>query len=170
MARKANTATAKQTVQTAQTVETPQVVSTSFEEEKKVKSNAKSSDTVIIACSLPHGLMFDDVPTKNGGTKTVVFPGLNDHLKGKKEGILLGRGNSVAVKLDRVDWENIVRMHGGERAFKGFNGGLPCLLEMKTEDEYNSKQDHGELEEMDNGLHPIVPETMSVKEAKQEEQ
>ncbi|ANU65063.1 hypothetical protein A4V04_00525 [Burkholderiales bacterium YL45] len=153
---------------TKQTVQTAKVIATSFEENKKAKNSATSGETVVIACSLPHGLKFDDVPTANGGTKTVIFPGLNDHLKGAKEGILLGRGNSVAVVINKDDWLNILRMHGQERVFKGVNGSLPCLMEMKSEDEYKSRQSQGELEELDNGLHPVDPESVGVAEVTQE--
>ena len=109
--------------------------------------------------------MFNDVPTRNGGVKTVVFPGLNDHLKGNKEGIFFNKGNSKAIRIDREDWENIVKMHGQETAFKGKNGNLPCLYKMDTEDEYKSKQANRELETMDNGLNQIKPEEVNVEES-----
>ena len=82
-----------------------------------------SSTQVTVAVHLPHGIMFDDVPVKGGGTKTVIFPGINDG-----EGILLGVGQSVAVKIEKEDWENIIRMHGKERAFNSYNGMPPCIM------------------------------------------
>ncbi|WP_304947313.1 hypothetical protein [uncultured Parasutterella sp.] len=138
------------------------VVGATFEETEKTKSSAKTSETVVLAVSLPHGLKFDDVPCSDGGTKTIVFPGLNDALRSKREGILIGRGNAVAFKIDKTDWENILKMHGKEAAFTGVNGGLPCIIPMKDEKEFKSRSD--ELKEIDHGVNPVDPEKVGVKE------
>ena len=143
------------------------VVGSTFEDTKKTKSAAKTAATVVLAVSLPHGLKFDDVPCSDGGTKTIVFPGLNDDLRSKREGILLGKGNAIAFKIDKADWENILKMHGKEAAFTGVNGGMPCIIEMKDKAEFNARRD--EIAEVDHGLNPIQPESVNVKEVKTEE-
>ena len=137
------------------------VVGSTFEDTKKTKSAAKTAATVVLAVSLPHGLKFDDVPCSDGGTKTIVFPGINDALRSKREGILLGRGNAVAFK---IDWENILKMHGKEAAFTGVNGGLPCIIPMKDEKEFKSRTD--ELKEIDHGVNPVDPAKVGVQETK----
>ena len=55
---------------------------------------------------------FDQIPDGNGGTKTIIIPGINDHLRGNAVGgILLGVGNSIAVTLSASDWETSLRQH-----------------------------------------------------------
>ncbi len=151
---------------TTQKATSGKVVADNFSNTQK-KSAAKTQSTVIIACTLAHGLKFDDVPNGNGGTKTIVFPGVNDSLRGKRDGILLGKGNSVAFQIDKEDWENIKRMHGQEAVFTGVNGGLPCLMEMKSVQEFRDRED--ELKEASHGLNPIDPESVNVEEVKNEE-
>ena len=51
-----------------------QVVEKSTDEVKIIPQN--SSTQVTVAVHLPHGIMFDDVPVKGGGTKTVFFRAL----------------------------------------------------------------------------------------------
>lgn len=144
-----------------------EIVGSTFEEKDKVKGSTKTSDTVLLAVCLPHGLIFDDVPCGNGNTKTIVFPGLNDSLRTKREGILIGAGNAIAFRIDRTDWENIQKMHGREAVFTGVNGGMPCIIEMKDKAEFNARRD--EIAEVDHGLNPIQPESVNVKEVKTEE-
>lgn len=147
-------------------VETPEVVATTFDKEPTSQASS-TSETITIACCLPHGLEFDDVDTAHGGTKTIRFPGLNDSLRGQRSGILIGAGNSVAVTIDKKDWECIVRKHGREAAFTGVNGRLPCLLPMQNEKEFKSRSD--EIKDMSHGLDPIDPKTSGVKEVSQDQ-
>lgn len=137
-----------------------------FDRKQKTSKEKIQGETVIISCSLPHGLKFDDVPDPKGGYKTIVFPGLNDALKGKPEGILLGAGYAVTKTLARVDWENIKKAHGRERAFNSYNGMPPCLFELKNEDEWHARQD--EVAQQDHGLNPIDPASVGVEESKKE--
>ncbi len=105
------------------------IVGSTLEEEK---AEAKSGANVVtIAVSLRRGHKFDDVPNGNGGVKTVYLAGLDDNLRGNKGGILAADGNCIFQTLDRVDWENILAMHGRERMFVGFNGFSPCVFEVK---------------------------------------
>lgn len=138
-----------------------------FDKKGKKIAEKISGETVIISCSLPHGLKFDDVPDRKGGFKTIVFPGLNDSLKGKKTGILLGAGYACTKTLAKEDWENIKKKHGKERAFQSWNGLPPCLYELKNKDEWDQKQD--EIAQQDHGLNPIDPESVGV-EARKDEQ
>ena len=68
------------------------------------KNLSSSSDTVTIACHLQTAIRFDNIPCASG-VKSIVLPGINDNLRGLSGGVLLGRGESVAVTLDRADWE-----------------------------------------------------------------
>lgn len=102
-------------------------------EDNKVVNQAQTSDTVTIACHLSGGVIFDSLPTRDGGLKSVELPGIHDHLKGKRTGVLIGngQGGSIAVTLDRYDWENIKRMYGNSGMFKSFNGLPPQIMELK---------------------------------------
>ena len=61
--------------------------------------------------SLRHPHKFDDLPDGKGGVKTVVLPGLDDHLRGKSSGILTAEGNAVFFPLPRDAWDLITNMH-----------------------------------------------------------
>lgn len=102
-------------------------------EDNKIVNQAKTSDTVTIACHLSAGIVFDSLPTRDGGIKSVELPSIHDHLKGKRSGILIGngQGGSIAVTLDRFDWENIKRMYGRSALFKSVNGLPPQIMELK---------------------------------------
>ena len=133
-----------------------QVVEKSTDEVKVIPQN--SSTQVTIAVHLPHGIMFDDVPVKGGGTKTVIFPGINDG-----EGILLGVGQSVAVKIEKEDWENIIRMHGKERAFNSYNGMPPCIMLIDDPKAIHNSRD---VKAQKHGLDPLDPTLLKVEEVK----
>lgn len=139
------------------------VVASNFEDTPAAVS--ESSDNVIIACHLPLGLVFDDVPNGMGGTKKVEFPGLNASLRGNaRGGILLGAGKAVAVSIARKDWEAIKAMHGKEPVFRGVGGNPPCLIEMQSIEEFNARRDEI-VSEMKHGLEPIDPAAVRVKAA-----
>ena len=108
--------------------------------ETAVNSNI-TGDCVYIACHLEGGVKFDGVPDGNGGTKTVTFPGINDDLRGKRTGILLSAGKSIAVKIPRTEWEWIKSHYGDSGLFKWNNGVPPCLLECQTLDEFNNREE-----------------------------
>lgn len=102
-------------------------------EDNKIINQAETSDTVTIACHLSSGIIFDSLPTRDGGIKSVELPGIHDHLKGRRSGLLIGngQGGSIAVTLDRYDWENIKRMYGRSALFKSVNGLPPQIMELK---------------------------------------
>lgn len=109
------------------------IIADTAEQEAKKVSDVAGDEIIYIACGMPLGLKFDDVDNGNGGTKTVVFPGVNHALRGQAKGVLLGAGNAVLVGVARRDWEDIKRKHGGERAFTAMP---PLLWEMRSEKEF----------------------------------
>lgn len=136
--------------------ETPKadVIGSTMETEK---AEAKEGANVVtIAVSLRGGHKFTDVPNGQGGTKTVYLAGLDDHLRGKKTGILAPDGNCVFQTLERADWENILAMHGRERMFTGYNGSSPCVFEIsggiKNKSAYKD-----EIENTATGFAPLDP-------------
>lgn len=146
-------------------VEKPVIVASNAEEiTEEVRGG---EETVTVASHLPFALKFDDVPSGNG-TKTVIIPSVNDHLRGNPNGgILLGKGKAIAFTLPKKDWEAIKRMHGKEAAFTGVGGNLPCLIEMRDKEEFKARQD--EIREMVSGLEPQDPNALQVEEAKKAE-
>ena len=106
------------------------------------------------------------MPCGNGATKTVIFPGINSALKGKKSGILALPGNAICVTLLKKDWDAIVKMHGKEIAFIGRNGRMPCIYPVG--DKKGFKAAASEIAEIKNGLEPIDPKAEGVKEKKEE--
>lgn len=148
----------------ADQVETADIVGSTLEKEPEEVS--EKEETIAIACNLPFGLKFTDVPCGNGATKTVIFPGINSALKGKKSGILALPGNAICVTLLKKDWDAIVKMHGKEIAFIGRNGRMPCIYPVG--DKKGFKAAASEIAEMKNGLEPIDPKAEGVKEKKEE--
>lgn len=141
--------------------ETAQVVGSTMEQAPQVE---ESGETIAIACSLPFGLRFTDIPNGKGGTKTVVLPGVNQALKGKKSGTLALPGNAICVTLPKADWEALVRIHGKEVAFTGRNGAMPCIWPVGDLKGFHAAE--SEIAEMKHGLEPINPEAVGVKETK----
>lgn len=143
-----------------QTVTTAQVVASTLEKEQEPVENG--AETIAIACSLPFGLKFDDVPCGNGATKTVILPGVNSSLRGKNSGVLALPGNAVCVTLLKKDWDAIVAAHGKEIAFIGRNGKMPCVYPVGDKRGFRSAA--SEIAEMKHGLEPINPAAVGVKE------
>lgn len=137
-----------------------EVVASTLDDEPQAEQ--LEGETIAIACCLPFGLKFTDIPSRRGGTKTIVLPGVNQALKGKATGVLALPGNAVCVTLLKEDWENIVRIHGREDAFMGRNGGMPCIYPVG--DLKGFKAARSEIKEMRNGLEPIDPKSVGVEE------
>ena len=117
------------------------------------KNLSSSSDTVTIACHLQTAIRFDNIPCASG-VKSIVLPGINDNLRGLSGGVLLGRGESVAVTLDRADWENIKRLYGSMGQFKSYNGLPPCIMELNGgKDEFDHSD---EVKAQLNGDEPLT--------------
>lgn len=155
---------AKTKTQAKAKVTTAEVIDSTLENEPE--QIEESSATIAIACSLPFGIKFDDIPCGNGSTKTIVFPGVNSRYKGKESGTLALPGNAVCVTLLKSDWEAILKIHGKEIAFTGRNGKMPCIYPVGDKKGFKSAQ--SEIKEMRHGLEPINPEALGVKETKQE--
>lgn len=143
----------------SETIDAAPIVASTMEEAPKVESGV---ETIAIACSLPFGLRFTDIPNEKGGTKTIVLPGVNQALKGKKTGVLALPGNAVCVTQPKADWDALVRIHGKEIAFTGRNGGMPCIYPVTDVQGFRAAE--SEIKEMRNGLEPVNPASMGVKE------
>lgn len=125
-----------------------------------LSDNSGSGDFIFIACHLNGGVKFDGIPDPAGGTKSVTFPGVNDHLRGQRTGILLGKGNSVAVKILRSEWKWIKDHYGDSGLFKWNNGVPPQLIECESMDEFQNKE---EVKGQSHGYEPADPTGMEVK-------
>ena len=129
--------------------------------EEKPKEAAVDGDCVRVACRLPFGIKFDDVPNGQGGTKTIILPSVDERLRGAADGILTTDG-AVMVKIPRADWNAILEKHGKEAAFVGVNGGQPCIRAFDSDADYKSAK--SELKEMRHGLEPADPKKLNVQE------
>ena len=121
------------------------------------------SDDVIIAVALRHGHKFSDIPDGNGGVKEIYLVGLDDELRGKREGVLSPDGRAKYQRLSRADWENILKIHGKEQMFKPFNGSPACVFEivggMAEAHNYES-----EIKNIKTGLAPVDLKKSKVEE------
>ena len=135
------------------------VESNTHETKVKIKED---SDLVTLSCHLPHGMLFTDIPAKDGGTKTIEIPGLNSDLT-RTGGVLLDAGMSVAVQIPKEDWDNLVRLHGRERAFLSYNGLPPCIMVINDPKAIHNNAD---VKHQKHGLEPVKPETVQVESAK----
>ena len=149
--------------QATQTVEVAQVVESTIKDPKM--KGEESSATVAIAVCLIHGIEFDDIPDGKGGYKSIVFPGINSHLKGLKEGILTSGGDALCINIPKSDWEHIKRLHGKEAAFIGRNGCPPCIYEFGSVKAF--KANHDLISQMRTGVEPINPTSVNVEETKE---
>ena len=122
--------------------ETVQVIAKTEREGSKSDLSAGASNKVTLACHLMTAVKFDNIPDGNGSTKTIVIPGINDNLRGNTAGgILLGKGNSIAVTLSASDWENMKRLYGNMSLFKSQNGLPPCIMEISGKDEFENSDE-----------------------------
>ena len=121
------------------------------------------SDDVIIAVALRHGHKFNDIPDGNGGVKDVYLVGLDDELRGKREGVLSPDGRAKYQRLSRTDWENILKIHGKEQMFKPFNGFPACVFEIKggMAEGHNYES---EIKNIKTGLAPVDLKKSKVEE------
>ena len=129
----------------------------------EIKKNEIKSDDVIIAVALRHGHKFNDIPDGNGGVKDVYLVGLDDELRGKREGILSPDGRAKYQRLSRADWDNILKIHGKEQMFKPFNGFPACVFEIKggMEEAHNYES---EIKNIKTGLAPVDLKKSKVEE------
>ena len=155
--------TQAQTQADTKKVEVAEVVESTIDNPKM--KGTESRETVAIAVCLVHGIEFDDIPDGKGGFKSIVFPGINSHLKGKKEGILTSGGDALCINIAKTDWEHIKRLHGEEAAFNGRNGCPPCIYEFGTVKAF--KSNHDLISQMRTGLEPIDPKSVNVVETQE---
>lgn len=128
-----------------------QIIGSTLDEEKK--ETLPAGETIAIACSLPFGIRFDDIPC-GGSTKSIHFPGVNDSLRGKRDGVLAAAGNAVCVTMLKSDWEALLAIHGKETAFTGRNGNIPCIYPVG--DRAGFRAARSEIAEMRHGLEPAA--------------
>ena len=129
----------------------------------EIKKNEIKSDDVIIAVALRHGHKFSDIPDGNGGVKEIQRVGRDDELRGKREGILSPDGRAKYQRLNRADWENILKIHGKEQMFKPFNGFQPCVFEIEggMAEAHNYES---EIKNIKTGLAPVDLKKSKVEE------
>jgi hypothetical protein len=142
------------------------VIGSTAEEQKK--ESYSGADVVTLRVSLRNGYAMDDIPNGNGGTKVVVLPGLDDALRGKRQGILTPDGNAVFFQLKRADWDAIKAIHGQERMFKGWKGFPPCVAEVDA-DSAKAGAYNDEIKATKTGLDATNPADVDVTEAKKGE-
>lgn len=145
--------------------ESPIQVEASSLEGNEETGKEDSGDMISIAVSLPFGMIFDDIPNGRGGKKKIALPGMNDHLKGLRSGVLALPGNALCVRLPKADWEALKRLHGKEIAFTGRNGSVPCIFEVGDKAGFKAAQ--SEIAEITHGLEALDPKDAGVEEAKQ---
>lgn len=122
--------------------ETVQVIAKTEREGSQSDLSSGASNKVTLSCHLMTAVKFDNIPDGNGSTKTIVIPGINDNLRGNTAGgILLGKGNSIAVTLSASDWENMKRLYGNMSLFKPQNGLPPCIMEISGKDEFENSDE-----------------------------
>ena len=129
----------------------------------EIKKSEIKSDDVIIAVALRHGHKFSDIPDGNGGVKEIYLVGLDDELRGKREGILSPDGRAKYQRLSRSDWENILKIHGKEQMFKPFNGSPACVFEIEggMSEAHNYES---EIKNIKTGLAPVDLKKSKVEE------
>ena len=135
--------------------------------EEKPKDRNIGADVVTLRVSLRHGYRMDDIPDGNG-TKIVCLPGLDDALRGERQGILTPDGNAIFFQLKRADWEAIKAIHGGERMFKSWKGLPPCVAEVDGDSAQKGAYDD-EIAATKTGLDATDPADVQVTEAKKED-
>lgn len=139
-----------------------QVVGTTTEQE--AEKSLHGSDVVVLRVSLRSPHRFDDVPNGSGGTKVVVLPGLDETLRGQRQGLLTPEGNAVFFQLPRADWEAILAMHGQERMFKSYQGFPACVAEIESVVAAKKGAVKDEIEATRTGFAPIDPKAEGVTE------
>lgn len=136
--------------------------------EEKPKERNIGADVITLRVSLRNGYRMDDIPDGKGSTKIVCLPGLDDALRGQRQGILTPDGNAIFFQIKRADWEAIKAIHGGERMFKGWHGFPPCVAEVDGDSAQKGAYDD-EIKATRTGLDATDPAEVQVTEAKKED-
>jgi hypothetical protein len=133
-------------------------------ETEKTNEALSGSDVVTLRVSLRAPHRFDDIPTDNGGTKSITLPSIDDNLRGQRNAILTPDGNAVFYQLSRSDWENIKAMYGDARMFKSYNGFPACVAEVSSLSDAKSGAYDDEIKATVTGYAPADPTALNVTE------
>lgn len=150
------------TEQAAPKVESAVVVGSTKE---KAKDTSTGADMVTICVALRSPHIFDDIPDGKGGVKSVMLVGLDDELRGKRQGILTADGNAKFQQLPRADWEAIKALHGSERMFNPWQGRPACVFEVKSLKDAQAGAYNDDIAAIKSDLAPVDPEAEGVTEA-----
>lgn len=137
--------------------------------EKPEEKELTGADVVYLRVSLRSPVRFDDIPNGKGGTKSVTLPGLDDELKGKRDGILAPDGNAKFFQLPRADWEAIKTMYGDTRMFHSYKGFPACVAEIGSITDARKGAYRDEIEATKTGFAPADPKAENVEENKSTE-
>ena len=137
--------------------------------EKPEEKELAGADVVYPRVSLRSPVRFDDIPDGKGGTKSITLPGLDDELKGQRDGILAPDGNAKFFQLPRQDWEALLAMYGDSRMFHSFNGYPACVAEIDSISDAKKGAYRDEIEATKTGFAPADPSGENVTEVVSDE-
>ena len=133
--------------------------------EKPEDEALSGADVVTLRVSLRSPVRFDDIPDGDK-KKTITLPGLDEDLRGKRQGILAPDGNAIFFQLPRKDWENLLKMYGDQRMFKSYNGYPAAVAEINSLADAKKGAYKDEIEATKTGFEPVDPSSQNVEETK----
>jgi hypothetical protein len=134
--------------------------------DKPEEKELTGADVIYLRVSLRSPVRFDDIPDGKGGTKSVVLPGLDEDLRGKRDGILAPDGNAIFYQLPRKDWENLLAMYGDSRMFHSYKGFPACVAEVGSISDARKGAYDDEISETRTGYAPVDPKAENVEVSK----
>lgn len=155
----------KKQVAEQKTENTVNIIGSTIEQEQKDKSqDLHGADVITIVSGLRNGHKFDDVGSSNRGI--VIIPGIDDHLRGARDGVLSADGNAIMFTMKKSDWTDILAKHGRERMFVGGRNGQALVFAIgSTENAKNEFKAHkDEINAMTTGLAPVSMTSQNVVE------
>ena len=140
-----------------------EVIGSTFEDKKDIETSSKM---VTLCVGLRSGMRFDDLPDGKGGVKSIRLAGIDDHLRGQRQGILTPDGNATFQQIPAEDWANLKRMYGSMQMFHSFQNRPPLIQEV---DAVSAKKGayNDEIKQMVTGTAPKDPKDLKVTEDKE---